>query len=352
MGLVIEFKNMGLFFKRRLKLIILATILVLGGYVAFNTFTQKEVVNTAPQSSYSGDKYISYFKIYVENPATGGAVMNVSTIYKMLTQQLILDELEKKTGIEIKPEELFKIIKVSSKETEGEVLTVRVFHENQTFTDKATQFFYNKLKNNSIDFFSDKKVLLIAEPTDSILSSGAEYPKDVTSSAGTVSAPAASVVAKTNNPSQYVLVAFIGVILGVFVGLIADILDKKIHNINTIYTLITSEVKVIDLIGQSVETGLTKLAIATMSSGSNVIYLSENKLEGILNKIESELINNSMETNRLIYGDTIKINDALVAEKVFLFCQKDKTSIKWLKEQFELAVLTGKNVEVVYYKEG
>ncbi len=351
MGLIVEFKGIGQFFLRRIKIILVVLALIFGGFVLFNSFSNTKSNEVVKEEKVVQEKYTSEFKLYIENPQTGGSMMNVWTMYKMLTKKEVLDELAKE-GVTINPKKMSQFLTVSSKENEGEVLTVRFTGENKDDVSKSSNFFYNALKEEKIPYFSSKTIVFVSSPTEVTKTSGAVYPKDLTSSGGVID-NVDSTEKVTNNSTQYILVIVIGLVSGIFIALIVDVLDKKIHALSYIQSIIPSGINIINLVEQTELTGLTQISVSTLSAKNKVLYIYEKSIDNLLEKIKIETSEQVAEHDLMMkieMSDRINIGNINDVDKVLIFCEKDVTTIKWLKEQFDLAVLTGKTIEIVYYK--
>lgn len=157
----------------------------------------------------------------------------------------------------------------------------------------------------------------------------------------------------TNNSTQYILVIVIGLVSGIFIALIVDVLDKKIHALSYIQSIIPSGINIINLVEQTELTGLTQISLSTLSAKNKVLYIYEKSIDNLLEKIKIETTEQVAEHDLMMkieMSDRINIGNINDVDKVLIFCEKDVTTIKWLKEQFDLAVLTGKTIEIVYYK--
>lgn len=355
MGFVIELKGIGQFILRRLKIILLTFFVILGGFIIVNLLTQEEVVSTDKTQPVIGEKYTASFEILAENPITGGSMMNVSTIFKMLTDTDIQKNMEA-AGIEVPPASLSKYLKVSSRENQGEILTVQVTDENEEKVKEGIDFFYNVINEKKAPFFADKKFYIVSPPTDVVKLSTVKAPKELSSSSGisdseTKDKPVAAT--KQNDSSQYVVVIIVGLISSIFVALIVDIFDKKIHAISYIQSIVPDTVNVINSVNQSEKSSLMKMLLTTLSTNNNILYLNEKEDTTLNAKIEeayaSENITDEMKA-KVAFDNALTIHNANDVDTVILFCKKDATSIKWLKEQAELAILTGKTIEIFYYK--
>ncbi|MGY3777178.1 YveK family protein [Isobaculum melis] len=340
----IEMKNLMNFFARRKWILLLTTVItaiVFAGVMHFSSTTKDEPTNTEEKAKV--DQYYSYFTFIAENPINGNNMMSISTMKSALTTERNLKELNE-AGFTLDQKDLNYTMNLFTNGESGETIYLIIRNTSEENVKTAINYYYNLLVNKNSEYFSQKNMYYLSQPSDPSLELPvkAYYTSTDNNLFEAATASKKPIVKKDSQLTTNILYGIgIGLILGFILAFVRDTTDKKIHGTSYIYPLFKDQpMELIDLTFENNQVSSKKI---------NMLLNADSERDLVISETESTWINTIKETAQAdIAIKEVSPLSIKAIDQVYILVQKHLTTSKWLHEQIVLLSDTTIPVSIIF----